>query len=98
MRTEDLLEKIQHLEKQKQILIGSLIGLGGISLMGILWLLKCNKNEKKWSNKTPKNSMLDLIGNTPIIYLKTLSKILEVDIYVPFFKIVGKIRKSKSWT
>lgn len=63
--------------------------ISGISsLSAIVWYIHKLKSRihllEKYSNLEPKSGMIDLIGKTPIIELKTLSEFTGCRIYVNF--------------
>lgn|SRR3990167_6507398 len=55
-------------------------------------------SDNLWSNKAIKRSVLELVGHTPILHLKTLSKVLGNDIYVKIVTdALAEDGKSKPW-
>lgn len=51
----------------------------GLALIGLLSFLLISKRKKK---QIVKRRMIDLIGHTPLIYIKSLSEALNCEIYV----------------
>ena len=54
------------------------------------------KRNRKWSNKIVKESILELVGFTPVVKLNSLSKALGCLIYVCYPCDLAKTRESES--
>lgn len=64
-----------------------LVGLGlGITASGLVYLVtqlwRYHKARDRWSNKQVKQSVLELVGNTPMLKLATLSRVLGNEFFV----------------
>lgn len=66
---------------KRDILLSILIGAGTFGLLHII------KKAVRRYYKPPikKQTVVDLIGNTPLLYLKELSKITKCEIYVTIY-------------
>lgn len=54
--------------------------LNGISLIGFYAYMRRKRNKRVY------RSLIEMIGDTPMIYLKSLSKLTNCEIYVCFIK------------
>ena len=50
------------------------VTISGLAILGFISLLFLSKKKKK---EIPKKRMIDLIGKTPLIYIKSLSEALN---------------------
>ena len=55
-----------------------LLAINGLSLYAIYILLKRQRNKKVY------NGLIEMIGDTPLIYIKSLSKLTNCHIYVKY--------------
>lgn len=73
---------MEKLLKDKAFLLGVACGVMG-ALAVFKWLNKRHRlQEERWSNKTIKKNMLELIGYTPVVRLDSLSRALGNDVFI----------------
>jgi len=69
-------------EDYKKLTLGLAAGVAiGGGLMGSLWWLR-ERKAKEWSKKEIKTNMVDMIGYTPVLKLKSLSQALGNEIFI----------------
>lgn len=67
----------------KLVLTGVLSALGALAVAELVRLLKkYYKDQKDQNSDIEKKNLMDLVGNTPMIYLKSLSEDTKCHIFV----------------
>jgi hypothetical protein len=87
-QAEDVVEKTNKLIHwlSRDFIVGLSVGLASSALAYLLnrWISRQHDSSDRWSNKVIKESVLEMIGHTPMLHLKSLSRALNNDIYVRF--------------